>query len=89
VGHKNHPCLSISFVSEATMVVISFGPYHPQTMGDATCAWFGRNPSGRRLALGPITTMYLSNFMVSPPSHDLPWICIYICIGIVAIFVIH
>jgi len=32
-------------------------------------AWFGRNSSGGRLALGPITTMYLFDFMVSPPSQ--------------------
>jgi len=38
-------------------------------MADATCAWFGRNLSGGRLALGPITTMYLYGFMVSPPSQ--------------------
>ena len=62
VGHKNTPCFSTSSLSVATMVVSGFCPYHrlvhdgtptehagviltPWVM-DATCAWFGCNPSG-------------------------------------------
>jgi hypothetical protein len=35
VGRKIHPCLSTNCVSEATMVVSYFGPYHRLVHGDA------------------------------------------------------
>ena len=35
LGHKIHPCLSTNFVSEATMVVSGFGPYHHLVHDDA------------------------------------------------------
>ena len=35
LGHKIHPCLSTTFVSEATMVVSGFGPYHHLVHDDA------------------------------------------------------
>ena len=63
-------------------------PWPMTTIGHAICAWFGCNPCRWRLVLGAITTMYLSDFMVSPPLHGSPLICIYIHISIVAVFVI-
>ncbi len=54
LGHKIHPCLSTNFVSEATMVVRGFGPYHYLAHEDAPteCAGVILTPWVMPLALG-------------------------------------
>jgi hypothetical protein len=44
---------------------------YPHTMGDATCAWFGLNQTGRRMASSTFTSMVLTNINSYIHSYDI------------------
>ncbi len=87
MGHKIHPFLSTNSVSEATMVVSGFGPYHRLVQDDAPTEhtgviltpWamplaldFGHESYGGRVARATTITMRVSDFKVSTSMHSLP-----------------
>ena len=71
LAHKIHPCLSTNFVSEATMVVSGFGPYHHLVHDDAPTEHAGviLTPWAMPFALG-LGTIHLGgdwHLVPSPP----------------------
>jgi len=74
LGHKIHPCFSTNFVSEATMVVSGFGPYHHLVHDDAPTERAGviLTPWVMSLALG-LGAIHLGGDCHLVPSQ--PCIC--------------